>query len=97
MSGANLTAMEQCRQWVAGRSIHRATVPRPDIEGDGECCPDFSCCSGQPAVPKEVRELFLQAALENDERQKMRMLAMFLGQAISNKNIYIAGFVEEGT
>lgn len=60
-------------------------------KGDG-CCPDFSCCTGIIS-PKETRERFVKAVTENDEKTRMEMLGMFLGEAMQRlgKNVYVAG------
>lgn len=72
---------EQLEQWLLGNPIH----------GE-QCCPDFSCCRGVDTIaPKEVRERFCKAERENDEKTKMEMLGMFLGNALSGKNVYVAG------
>jgi len=73
---------QQLDEWVNGNSIH-------NTERD-ECCPDFSCCNGKIA-PKDERERFAKAHYEGDEKTKMEMLMLFLGNAFSDKNIYIAG------
>ncbi len=73
---------EQLDEWVKGNPIH-------NDERD-ECCPDFSCCAGKIA-PKDERERFAKAHYEGDEATKHQMLMMFLGNAFSNKKIYIAG------
>lgn len=68
---------EQLEQWLAGNPIH-----------DEQCCPDFSCCTGKIA-PIEQRERFCKAIKENDEKTRMEMLGIFLGEAFSNA--YVAG------
>lgn len=68
---------EQLRQWLDGNPVHAE-----------ECCPDFSCCTKNIA-PKEVRERFVKAVKEGDEKTRFEMLGMFLGQAISRA--YVAG------
>ena len=77
-----MTLDEQLKEWLDGNPIH-------NTERD-ECCPDFSCCNGNIA-PLNVRERFVKAHYECDEEVKMQMLMMFLGNAFSGKNIYIAG------
>ena len=77
-----MTLDEQLKEWVAGNPIHNK-------ERD-ECCPDFSCCTGKIA-PLNVRERFAKAYYEKDEETKNEMLMMFLANAFSNKNIYVAG------
>jgi len=77
-----MKAEDQLNEWVKGNPIHNQ-------ERD-ECCPDFSCCTGQIAS-KDVRERFVQAYYEKDEKTQNEMLMMFLGNAFSNKNIYVAG------
>lgn len=78
-----MTSEEQLQKWLNGDSVHNDTRD--------ECCPDFSCCRPDLLAPAEERELFIQA--QDDER--MRLLGMFLGRALSGKRVYIAGMIEE--
>jgi hypothetical protein len=73
---------DQLDQWVDGNPIH-------NDERD-ECCPDFSCCNGN-IVDKDVRERFVRAYREGDGETQDQMLMMFLGNAFSDKDIYVAG------
>ena len=73
----------QLSLWVKGQPVHN---PIRD-----ECCPDFSCCNGGKIAPIEIRKRFAKAFAEGDEHTKMEMLGMFLGQAFSDFNIYVAG------
>ena len=73
---------KQLDEWVKGNPIHNQELD--------ECCPDFSCCTGK-IEPKDVRERFAKAYYEKDERTQNEMLAMFLGNAFSNENIYVIG------
>ena len=82
-----MTPKEQLEEWVNGNPIHNQ-------ERD-ECCPDFSCCGGNMA-PKIERERFAKAFYDGDESLQMEMLMMFLGNAFSDKNIYIAGSMHIG-
>jgi len=75
-----LTPNEQVERWVAGESIC------PNVAG--ECCPDFSCCTGNLA-PLIEREAFARAHKDGDERTRMRMLMGFLGNAFSAEAIHI--------
>lgn len=84
-----MTNEEQLLKWVKGKSVHNDNL--------GVCCPDFSCCNPKVNTPLEVRELFMEAYLNNDTKQTGRMLGVFLGQAIStisDKKVYIAGLVD---
>lgn len=81
-----MTPVEQLELWVAGQSVHN--------HERGECCPDFSCCSGQPAAELEVRQRFLKAHQEGDEPLMDMMLGLFLTQAITRhcgKCVHVAG------
>lgn len=81
-----MTNNEQLLKWVKGESVHNNEL--------GQCCPDFSCCNPDMNTSLEVRELFMEAHLNDDESQKMKLLGMFLGQAIStisDKKVYIGG------
>lgn len=86
-----MTHHEQLQEWVKGNSVHNETT--------GECCPDFSCCVPELAIPVEQRILFQKA----DDKLRMEMLGIFLGAAIAkyfeekgqDKKVYIAG-LEQG-
>lgn len=81
-----MTRLEQLERWVAGDSQHNHEME--------ECCPDFSCCSGQPAVEPQVRQRFLQAYLSSDHAVMDMMLGLFLTQAIARhcgKCVHVAG------
>lgn len=81
-----MTPLEQLERWVVGESLHN--------HERGECCPDFSCCSGQPPVELEVRQRFLKAYQEQNEPVMNMMLGLFLTQAITRhcgKCVYVAG------
>lgn len=57
----------------------------------GECCPDFSCCSGHAGFPMEERKIFLKA----DQDTRFKMLGGALQQAFidlgNEKDVHIAG------
>ena len=72
-----MTPKEQLNKWVEGESIHN--------DEKGECCPDFSCCNKKIHTPKEVRERFAKAYLEDDHKTVNSMLGMFLGGALATK------------
>lgn len=74
---------EQLLLWVNGESIHN--------KERGECCPDFSCCRPELLAPKEVRELFCKAYLEDNEDLMNRLLMEFLSRSLEGKNVHIAG------
>lgn len=63
------------------------------VEGTdgGECCPDFSCCSGFPGFPMEERKIFQKA----NESTRQQMLMGALGQAMidlgKEEDVHIAG------
>jgi len=75
----------QLAQWVMGNSVHNTD--------DDECCPDFSCCDKDVKTPLEVKLRFSKAVTENDEKTRMEMLGMFLGQCMQDMgaNVYVAG------
>lgn len=81
-----MTVEEQLKKWVDGNPVHN--------HERGECCPDFSCCTGKLAS-LHVRERFTKAYRDNDEDTIMQMLGMFLGEALQdcNKKVHIAGDV----
>jgi hypothetical protein len=64
----------QLAHWVEGRSLH-------DHERN-EHVPDYSCCRPELAVPKEVRELYLQAHIAGDHKTLNRMTYRFLGRML---------------
>ena len=70
--------IEQLKEWVNGISIH-------NTDRD-ECCPDFSCCDDEVDTPLEIRRAFVDA----NEKDRHKMLVMFLGDALKNENVYIA-------
>ena len=77
---------DQLTEWVKGNSVHNIKA--------NECCPDFSCCNNKMSTPKEVRERFAKAIHDGDEKTKMEMLGMFLGQLVNTlrgKKVYVAG------
>lgn len=78
---------DQLERWLAGESIHDNVSE--------QCVPDFSCC-GKPMAPKEIRERFVKAINDNDDRARMEMLGMFLASAFGAENVYVAGLNIEG-
>lgn len=68
----------QLDEWVKGNPLHNK-------ERD-ECCPDFSCCDGKLAEP-EVRKRFAKAYYDNDADVQHKMLMMFLGAVLEERNI----------
>ncbi|MDJ0953379.1 MAG: hypothetical protein QNJ81_06845 [Acidimicrobiia bacterium] len=83
---------EQLIEWANGNSIHN--------EERGECCPDFSCCVPEAKADKDVRQRFLKAYMENDQRLMGEMLGNFLANIIQHKTgqiPYVAGLgVDKG-
>ncbi len=81
---SNISLQEQLQSWVEGISIHN----------QNGCCPDFSCCKPSLLAPIEVRKIFYNAHLTNNEPVKGRLLMEFLGKVISTatvKKVHIAG------
>ena len=57
-----MTHDEQLQLWLDGKPVHGAKYgDERDIEEDGECCPDFSCCRPDLLWPYEVRKRFVEA------------------------------------
>ena len=81
---AEKSTEDQLNEWLKGNSIHNSDRD--------ECCPDFSCCNGTIA-PLDVRERFVRAHREGDEKTTFSMLMLFLGEALSEfkDDVYIAG------
>ena len=73
-----MTTEEQLQQWVDGKSIHNGPS-----RGEGECCPDFSCCNPGMQWPEEKRRQFLAA----DRQQRSAMCAGALGQLLDYHEI----------
>ena len=73
---------EQLRRWVKGDSVHNGAT-----KSNGECCPDFSCCQPNALAPKIAREKFAAA----NESDRIWMAVHFLGCAVADENVYIAG------
>ena len=78
---------KQLADWVEGNAVHN--------EVDGECCPDFACCSNKVDTPRESREVFARAVADGDKKLIETMLGGFLGagfaDVIGKKEVYIAG------
>ena len=84
-----MTCLEQLEQWVKGNPIH-------DHE-HGQCCPDFSCCTGKIANEKERRafyEAFKQGNVELTDGMLMMFLSELLVEQLPYKNVHLAGFEE---
>ena len=75
-------SQHQLSEWVAGRPWHNPISPGPDMHrdengdwietpGNGECCPDFSCCQPGMLWPEEKRRQFAEAS----DEQRTAMLA----------------------
>ena len=77
---------EQIKKWMGGVSEHNmvdrissvvdangAVVDFYTLPG-GECCPDFSCCTGE-IWPLEKRLDFDKAIQEGDQKTRQRMLS----------------------
>lgn len=60
-----MTSDEQLAAWVRGEPAHRGERP------DGECVPDFSCCTPDLLQPPEVREAFAAASEEGRTRPNL--------------------------
>lgn len=71
--GRPLTSDDQLALWVKGEPVH-------DTTGDGQCCPDFSCCNG-PLASLAERKAFLRA----DGPARMSMLGTFLSRMIEQE------------
>jgi len=67
----------QLAHWVEGRSFH-------DHDRD-EHVPDYSCCHPELTVPKEERELYMQAHLDGDYETLNRMTYRYLGKMLKAK------------
>lgn len=77
--GYRARQQKQLDLWVQGTAVHN--------EVDDECCPDFSCCQQQLLVAREIREAYATGTPEARDK----LLGVFLGEALSGENVYIAG------
>lgn len=79
------TPEEQLDLWCEGKSVHR------DADDGGECCPDFSCCSPDLAIPIEERKKFRAAYHAKDDatcdRMAMGFLSGVVGEVCSKEEI----------
>ena len=89
-----MTSEEQLDLWVAGKPTHRYNVSYEIVDEngevighrtdpDGECCPDFSCCSPELLAPLDMRLRFKAAS----RKQRESMLADFLGNLFKNEGV----------
>jgi hypothetical protein len=80
---------------VVDISDGRECVPEGGL--GGECCPDFSCCSGHPGFSMEERQIFLQASGET----RFKMLGGALQQAFidlgKEESVHIVGMPHDQT
>lgn len=77
---------EQLEKWLNGEPVHAE-----------QCCPDFSCCRGKDKIaPREQRERFIKAVKDGDRATEMEMLGMFLGNAMAEEKVYVAGLNTNG-
>jgi hypothetical protein len=87
--GRIMTPEEQIDRWVAGDPVHNG-----ENSGNGECCPDFSCCKPHLLAEEAVRRRYKEAG----SQERTQMLMEFLGAMIADhgkeKEVYIAGQVE---
>lgn len=78
---------EQLENWVKGKSVHNIV--------DNECCPDFSCCKPNLLASQEVRDEFLKATNEDNEKKVHAMLMQFLSKLLDDelpgKSVHING------
>ncbi|WP_152986780.1 hypothetical protein [Pseudovibrio sp. POLY-S9] len=64
----------QLNEWVQGRPWHNPFSP-DGVKGEGECCPDFSCCSSGQIWSMEMRKDFAEAG--DKKRQAMLAAGLF--------------------
>lgn len=87
-----MTPKQQLDEWVKGNSIHDY-----DYGGEGQCCPDFSCCAPNLLAPEKARIAFRDASDED----RFKMLGYFLGAGLTSDEVeappctvYISGDFE---
>lgn len=83
----------QLREWVNGRPWHNPWAPDGSYgEGkcDGECCPDFSCCSPMGMWDEKARKTFAASSPEVREGMLMFGLERVVRDNFQ-KDIHIAG------
>lgn len=73
------TVQFQLAEWLAGRPWHNTAR--------GECCPDFSCCQPHLLADEDARRAFVNGSPET----RHRMLYGFLGKALQESKVYVAG------
>lgn len=63
------------------------------VEGTdgGECCPDFSCCSGHAGFPMEERKIFQRAGESTRQAMMMGALSQAFIDLGAEKKVHIAG------
>ena len=84
---------EQIKKWLSGVSEHNtvdrisSVVDKDGVEVDfyilpgGECCPDFSCCTGV-IWPLSERQAFVEAHKKGDTKKVREMLTSSLSNHI---------------
>lgn len=83
-------AQHQLREWAEGRPWHNPWAPDGSFgegRGDGECCPDFSCCRPDLIWNRERRFAFVAAQGE----ERYRMLISALVNLTDPNTVYVAG------
>ena len=62
--------------------------------GEGECCPDFSCCKPNLLAPEGARRRFKEAG----GKERIQMLMEFLGALVADSGkegkVHVAGQVD---
>ena len=90
-----MTHDEQLAEWLKGNPIHGAKYNESDPDSEGECCPDFSCCTPGTLVDQKTRQRFVDA----NKGERLAMLMGFLGAAFASHaaenedapKVYVAG------
>lgn len=79
-----LNQQEQLDKWLAGNPVHNPLVWGDEavtVDGGlgGECCPDFSCCTGNIQSLK-----FRQAFVNGTDRERQTLMFAGLGAVIAD-------------
>jgi len=91
IESADISSKEQLQHWINGRDIHATSTAESMEEltnlSEGECCPDFGCCSGVKSS-SEARRAYHTACREGDEDKRSKLLMGFLCEAMGDAAEY---------
>jgi hypothetical protein len=98
------SAREQLASWLAGKPVHNPHSPVVDftdkdgkvvsskvLDGNGECCPDFSCCRPELLWPTKMRESFILASPEKRDEMLRTSVVEAISRMVPEEKVYVAG------